>query len=98
MFVLQCCPWPEVSYVSNSPSPGFNTSHNSFPVAEGYGRLRFLKIVIIIIIIIKLYLALFIQDMQLKVLYKMTHHMLKTNKKFPSDYLLRIVCKIMVPL
>ncbi|KAK1898423.1 Transcription factor CP2 [Dissostichus eleginoides] len=35
--LTECCPWPEVSYVSNSPSPGFNTSHNSFPVAEGNG-------------------------------------------------------------
>lgn len=34
--VLQCSPWPEVTYVSNSPSPGFNNTHNSFPVAEGY--------------------------------------------------------------
>uniref|UniRef100_A0A8C4FFN3 Transcription factor CP2 n=1 Tax=Dicentrarchus labrax TaxID=13489 RepID=A0A8C4FFN3_DICLA len=34
--LLQCCPWPEVTYVSNSPSPGFNSTHNSFPVAEGY--------------------------------------------------------------
>ncbi|KAK5864168.1 hypothetical protein PBY51_001129 [Eleginops maclovinus] len=32
--LTECCPWPEVSYVSNSPSPGFN---NSFPVAEGNG-------------------------------------------------------------
>ncbi|KAA8591322.1 hypothetical protein FQN60_002265 [Etheostoma spectabile] len=36
--VFKCCPWPEVTYVSNSPSPGFSTStHNSFPVAEGNG-------------------------------------------------------------
>lgn len=34
--VLQCSPWPEVTYVNNSPSPGFNNTHNSFPVAEGY--------------------------------------------------------------
>uniref|UniRef100_A0A7N8XY87 Transcription factor CP2 n=1 Tax=Mastacembelus armatus TaxID=205130 RepID=A0A7N8XY87_9TELE len=33
---LQCSPWPEVTYVNNSPSPGFNSTHNSFPVAEGY--------------------------------------------------------------
>lgn len=32
---LQCSPWPEVTYVNNSPSPGFNNTHNSFPVAEG---------------------------------------------------------------
>uniref|UniRef100_A0A8D0A8Y8 Transcription factor CP2 n=1 Tax=Sander lucioperca TaxID=283035 RepID=A0A8D0A8Y8_SANLU len=36
--LTECCPWPEVTYVSNSPSPGFSTStHNSFPVAEGNG-------------------------------------------------------------
>uniref|UniRef100_A0A8C4GTH6 Transcription factor CP2 n=1 Tax=Dicentrarchus labrax TaxID=13489 RepID=A0A8C4GTH6_DICLA len=34
--LTECCPWPEVTYVSNSPSPGFNSTHNSFPVAEGY--------------------------------------------------------------
>uniref|UniRef100_A0A7N6ACC9 Grh/CP2 DB domain-containing protein n=1 Tax=Anabas testudineus TaxID=64144 RepID=A0A7N6ACC9_ANATE len=33
---LQCSPWPEATYVSNSPTPGFNSTHNSFPVAEGY--------------------------------------------------------------
>uniref|UniRef100_A0A8C7RWB4 Transcription factor CP2 n=1 Tax=Oncorhynchus mykiss TaxID=8022 RepID=A0A8C7RWB4_ONCMY len=26
--LLQCSPWPEVTYVNNSPSPGFNSSHN----------------------------------------------------------------------
>uniref|UniRef100_A0A8C7GK73 Transcription factor CP2 n=1 Tax=Oncorhynchus kisutch TaxID=8019 RepID=A0A8C7GK73_ONCKI len=26
-----CSPWPEVTYVNNSPSPGFNSTHNSFP-------------------------------------------------------------------
>uniref|UniRef100_A0A8D3CCN4 Transcription factor CP2 n=1 Tax=Scophthalmus maximus TaxID=52904 RepID=A0A8D3CCN4_SCOMX len=36
--LTECSPWPEVTYVSNSPSPGFNSSHNSFPpVAEGNG-------------------------------------------------------------
>uniref|UniRef100_A0A8C6M713 Transcription factor CP2 n=1 Tax=Nothobranchius furzeri TaxID=105023 RepID=A0A8C6M713_NOTFU len=34
--LTECSPWPEVTYVNNSPSPGFNSSHNSFPVAEGY--------------------------------------------------------------
>uniref|UniRef100_A0A672FFX5 Transcription factor CP2 n=1 Tax=Salarias fasciatus TaxID=181472 RepID=A0A672FFX5_SALFA len=29
--LVQCSPWPEVTYVNNSPSPGFNSSHNSFP-------------------------------------------------------------------
>uniref|UniRef100_A0A672FFX3 Transcription factor CP2 n=1 Tax=Salarias fasciatus TaxID=181472 RepID=A0A672FFX3_SALFA len=35
--IKACSPWPEVTYVNNSPSPGFNSSHNSFPVAEGNG-------------------------------------------------------------
>uniref|UniRef100_A0A8C2EGS2 Transcription factor CP2 n=1 Tax=Cyprinus carpio TaxID=7962 RepID=A0A8C2EGS2_CYPCA len=30
---IQCSPWPEITYVNNSPSPGFNSSHNSFPVS-----------------------------------------------------------------
>uniref|UniRef100_A0A8D0DC66 Transcription factor CP2 n=1 Tax=Sander lucioperca TaxID=283035 RepID=A0A8D0DC66_SANLU len=39
---MSCCPWPEVTYVSNSPSPGFSTStHNSFPVAEGCSYIGF---------------------------------------------------------
>uniref|UniRef100_A0A8D3EA70 Transcription factor CP2 n=1 Tax=Scophthalmus maximus TaxID=52904 RepID=A0A8D3EA70_SCOMX len=39
--LTECSPWPEVTYVSNSPSPGFNSSHNSFPpVAEGVVRPR----------------------------------------------------------
>uniref|UniRef100_A0A8C4FGA7 Transcription factor CP2 n=1 Tax=Dicentrarchus labrax TaxID=13489 RepID=A0A8C4FGA7_DICLA len=38
--LTECCPWPEVTYVSNSPSPGFNSTHNSFPVAEGVVRPR----------------------------------------------------------
>uniref|UniRef100_A0A8C7WR28 Transcription factor CP2 n=1 Tax=Oryzias sinensis TaxID=183150 RepID=A0A8C7WR28_9TELE len=29
--LTECSPWPEVTYVNNSPSPGFNSSHNSFP-------------------------------------------------------------------
>uniref|UniRef100_A0AAQ5XEJ7 Grh/CP2 DB domain-containing protein n=1 Tax=Amphiprion ocellaris TaxID=80972 RepID=A0AAQ5XEJ7_AMPOC len=33
--LTECSPWPEVTYVNNSPSPGFNSTHNSFPVAEG---------------------------------------------------------------
>uniref|UniRef100_A0A671VH33 Transcription factor CP2 n=1 Tax=Sparus aurata TaxID=8175 RepID=A0A671VH33_SPAAU len=41
---LHCCPWPEVTYVSNSPSPGFNSTHNSFPVAEGYERFMFFNL------------------------------------------------------
>ncbi|XP_020362361.1 transcription factor CP2 isoform X1 [Oncorhynchus nerka] len=35
--LTECSPWPEVTYVNNSPSPGFNSTHNSFPVAEGNG-------------------------------------------------------------
>uniref|UniRef100_A0A672FEJ7 Transcription factor CP2 n=1 Tax=Salarias fasciatus TaxID=181472 RepID=A0A672FEJ7_SALFA len=38
--LTECSPWPEVTYVNNSPSPGFNSSHNSFPVAEGVVRPR----------------------------------------------------------
>uniref|UniRef100_A0A8C7RFW8 Transcription factor CP2 n=2 Tax=Oncorhynchus mykiss TaxID=8022 RepID=A0A8C7RFW8_ONCMY len=29
--LTECSPWPEVTYVNNSPSPGFNSTHNSFP-------------------------------------------------------------------
>uniref|UniRef100_A0A665W5M3 Transcription factor CP2 n=1 Tax=Echeneis naucrates TaxID=173247 RepID=A0A665W5M3_ECHNA len=35
--LTECSPWPEATYVNNSPSPGFNSTHNSFPVAEGNG-------------------------------------------------------------
>uniref|UniRef100_A0A665W5G3 Transcription factor CP2 n=1 Tax=Echeneis naucrates TaxID=173247 RepID=A0A665W5G3_ECHNA len=38
--LLQCSPWPEATYVNNSPSPGFNSTHNSFPVAEGLHLLQ----------------------------------------------------------
>uniref|UniRef100_W5MBN1 Transcription factor CP2 n=1 Tax=Lepisosteus oculatus TaxID=7918 RepID=W5MBN1_LEPOC len=31
----ECSPWPEISYVNNSPSPGFNSTHNSFTASEG---------------------------------------------------------------
>uniref|UniRef100_A0A8C1HEC3 Transcription factor CP2 n=1 Tax=Cyprinus carpio carpio TaxID=630221 RepID=A0A8C1HEC3_CYPCA len=34
--LTECSPWPEITYVNNSPSPGFNSSHNSFPVIEGH--------------------------------------------------------------
>lgn len=35
--LTECCPWPEVTYVTaNSPSPGFNSTPTSFPVPEGY--------------------------------------------------------------
>ncbi|KAK1151074.1 alpha-globin transcription factor CP2 [Acipenser oxyrinchus oxyrinchus] len=33
--LTECSPWPEVSYVSNSPAPSFTSSHSSFTVAEG---------------------------------------------------------------
>uniref|UniRef100_A0A8C9TYG7 Transcription factor CP2 n=1 Tax=Scleropages formosus TaxID=113540 RepID=A0A8C9TYG7_SCLFO len=29
--LTECSPWPEVTYVNNSPTPAFNSSHNSFP-------------------------------------------------------------------
>ncbi|NXK43409.1 TFCP2 factor, partial [Piprites chloris] len=32
-----CSPWPEVTYVPNTPSPGFNSSHSSFSVGDGSG-------------------------------------------------------------
>uniref|UniRef100_A0A8C3AF51 Transcription factor CP2 n=1 Tax=Cyclopterus lumpus TaxID=8103 RepID=A0A8C3AF51_CYCLU len=39
--LTECCPWPEVTYVTtNSPSPGFNSTPNSFPVPEGVVRPR----------------------------------------------------------
>uniref|UniRef100_A0AAR2KGR7 Transcription factor CP2 n=1 Tax=Pygocentrus nattereri TaxID=42514 RepID=A0AAR2KGR7_PYGNA len=38
--LTECSPWPEVTYVNNSPSPGFGSTHNSFPVTEGVVRPR----------------------------------------------------------
>ncbi|OBS81066.1 hypothetical protein A6R68_20701 [Neotoma lepida] len=35
--VFKCSPWPEITYVNNSPSPGFNSSHSSFSLGEGNG-------------------------------------------------------------
>ncbi|KAM9786198.1 LOW QUALITY PROTEIN: transcription factor CP2 [Neosynchiropus ocellatus] len=35
--LTECSPWPEVTYVNNSPSPGFSSAPSSFPVAEGNG-------------------------------------------------------------
>ncbi|NXP77130.1 TFCP2 factor, partial [Ramphastos sulfuratus] len=35
--LTECSPWPEISYVSNSPSPGFSSSHSSFSIGEGNG-------------------------------------------------------------
>uniref|UniRef100_A0A8C6TIS4 Transcription factor CP2 n=1 Tax=Neogobius melanostomus TaxID=47308 RepID=A0A8C6TIS4_9GOBI len=34
--LTECSPWPEMTYVDNSPSPGFNSSH-SFTISEGNG-------------------------------------------------------------
>ncbi|KAB1269708.1 Alpha-globin transcription factor CP2, partial [Camelus dromedarius] len=33
--LTECSPWPEITYVNNSPSPGFNSSHSSFSLGEG---------------------------------------------------------------
>uniref|UniRef100_A0A8D1Z0M7 Transcription factor CP2 n=3 Tax=Suina TaxID=35497 RepID=A0A8D1Z0M7_PIG len=38
--LTECSPWPEITYVNNSPSPGFNSSHSSFPLGEGMVRPR----------------------------------------------------------
>nr|XP_019816114.1 PREDICTED: alpha-globin transcription factor CP2 isoform X7 [Bos indicus] len=35
--LTECSPWPEITYVNNSPSPGFNSSHSSFSLGEGNG-------------------------------------------------------------
>ncbi|PKK18637.1 transcription factor CP2 [Columba livia] len=34
--LTECSPWPEITYVNNTPSPGFNSSHSSFSIGEGY--------------------------------------------------------------
>uniref|UniRef100_A0A8C1ZP08 Transcription factor CP2 n=1 Tax=Cyprinus carpio TaxID=7962 RepID=A0A8C1ZP08_CYPCA len=46
--LTECSPWPEITYVNNSPSPGFNSSHNSFPVIEGLDT--FIKAIFYILI------------------------------------------------
>uniref|UniRef100_A0A8C9L671 Transcription factor CP2 n=1 Tax=Serinus canaria TaxID=9135 RepID=A0A8C9L671_SERCA len=33
--LTECSPWPEVTYVPNAPSPGFNSSHSSFSIGDG---------------------------------------------------------------
>ncbi|XP_073862978.1 alpha-globin transcription factor CP2 isoform X13 [Macaca fascicularis] len=38
--LTECSPWPEITYVNNSPSPGFNSSHSSFSLGEGMVRPR----------------------------------------------------------
>ncbi|XP_058717223.1 alpha-globin transcription factor CP2 isoform X1 [Poecile atricapillus] len=35
--LTECSPWPEVTYVPSSPSPGFNSSHSSFSIGDGSG-------------------------------------------------------------
>uniref|UniRef100_A0A8D0ELR7 Transcription factor CP2 n=1 Tax=Strix occidentalis caurina TaxID=311401 RepID=A0A8D0ELR7_STROC len=35
--LTECSPWPEITYVNNAPSPGFNSSHSSFSIGEGRG-------------------------------------------------------------
>ncbi|KAM6394900.1 alpha-globin transcription factor CP2 isoform 1-T1 [Rhynochetos jubatus] len=35
--LTECSPWPEITYVNNTPSPGFNSSHSSFSISEGNG-------------------------------------------------------------
>nr|XP_048687894.1 uncharacterized protein LOC125627635 isoform X3 [Caretta caretta] len=35
--LTECSPWPEITYVNNAPSPGFNSSHSSFSIGEGNG-------------------------------------------------------------
>ncbi|XP_064257112.1 alpha-globin transcription factor CP2 isoform X1 [Passer domesticus] len=35
--LTECSPWPEVTYVPNAPSPGFNSSHSSFSIGDGSG-------------------------------------------------------------
>ncbi|XP_056418631.1 alpha-globin transcription factor CP2 isoform X2 [Hyla sarda] len=37
--LTECSPWPEITYVPNAPSPGFNSSHNSFSIGEGHLKL-----------------------------------------------------------
>ncbi|XP_069087006.1 alpha-globin transcription factor CP2 isoform X1 [Pleurodeles waltl] len=33
--LTECSPWPEITYVNNAPSPGFNSTHSSFSLGEG---------------------------------------------------------------
>ncbi|KAB0392680.1 hypothetical protein E2I00_019296, partial [Balaenoptera physalus] len=35
--LTECSPWPEITYVNNSPSPGFSSSHSSRSLGEGNG-------------------------------------------------------------
>ncbi|XP_059902353.1 transcription factor CP2 [Gadus macrocephalus] len=36
--LTECSPWPEVTYVSNSPSPSFISTHTTFPVVVSEGN------------------------------------------------------------
>uniref|UniRef100_A0A8C5CY51 Transcription factor CP2 n=1 Tax=Gadus morhua TaxID=8049 RepID=A0A8C5CY51_GADMO len=38
--LTECSPWPEVTYVSNSPSPSFISTHTTFPVVVSEGVVR----------------------------------------------------------
>uniref|UniRef100_A0A8C3QSJ1 Transcription factor CP2 n=1 Tax=Cyanoderma ruficeps TaxID=181631 RepID=A0A8C3QSJ1_9PASS len=33
--LTECSPWPEVTYVPNAPSPGFNSAHSGFAIGDG---------------------------------------------------------------
>uniref|UniRef100_A0A8C3QSS2 Transcription factor CP2 n=1 Tax=Cyanoderma ruficeps TaxID=181631 RepID=A0A8C3QSS2_9PASS len=35
--LTECSPWPEVTYVPNAPSPGFNSAHSGFAIGDGSG-------------------------------------------------------------
>uniref|UniRef100_A0A8C9CV66 Grh/CP2 DB domain-containing protein n=1 Tax=Phocoena sinus TaxID=42100 RepID=A0A8C9CV66_PHOSS len=35
--LTECSPWPEITYVNNSPSPGFYSSHSSLSLGRGNG-------------------------------------------------------------
>uniref|UniRef100_A0A8C0C812 Grh/CP2 DB domain-containing protein n=1 Tax=Balaenoptera musculus TaxID=9771 RepID=A0A8C0C812_BALMU len=35
--LTECSPWPEITYVHNSPSPGFSSSHSSLSLGEANG-------------------------------------------------------------
>ncbi|XP_042200199.1 transcription factor CP2 isoform X2 [Callorhinchus milii] len=35
--LTECSPWPDISYVNNTASPGFSSSHSSFTISEGNG-------------------------------------------------------------
>ncbi|XP_043537978.1 transcription factor CP2 isoform X1 [Chiloscyllium punctatum] len=35
--LTECSPWPDISYVNNTASPGFSSSQGSYTIAEGNG-------------------------------------------------------------